>query len=331
MDPFENIGIQIANQWKSDDSTDEFVRVSSDILSRSSFDDFDIRSVLEWAGSKDLLPRQHNFQSPFGEPALTVYSGEGFYLELLFWFTSCTAIHGHGFAGAFRVLHGHSLQTEYVFQLGSAVCEGVESGDLILNGLRLIGPGDISSISPGDEFTHCVAHLGCPSITLVARTIYTRGVKQYSYSRSGLAWLPFHRKEDIGQRLALINTLKRIESIRYREAILELVRGGDPHRCLMVLLSLSHQGADSEWLDDVAKVGCTDSQHREQLMNAVLEVARKNRIWKAIDDFPESQRLRIALGELFGSEAKSLHEIEKYYPSNPAEETLHEWEGEISL
>lgn len=327
---FRDLGDRIGAEWNCDASAEEFAEIAFRFLSTNSPPErVDTHEILEWALRQPELPSQDNFYTDFGEPPLVVFHGEGFYLEALFWFTSRTAIHGHGFAGAFRVLAGHSIQTEYQFTPQATIGEGVESGELALKNLRLIGPGDVAMIKPGEQFIHCVAHLGRPSITLVARTTKSGGVKQFSYSRSGLAWLPFRRKEDIGRRIALARVFKRRgEFEAFENALIGQVRAGDPHRCFMTMLALVHAGEEEALVERIAEAGCPEPQ---QLLEGAGEIRRQKRIWGAIGDFQEDKRLSIALGELFGSEAAALEEIGRFFPERPAEETLKSWKSEITL
>ena len=76
-----------------------------------------LSDAVRWALLEDPLPRQHDMAGAFGQPPLTVYHwGRDFRIELLFWVTGVPVIHQHAFSGAFHVLHGSSLHTEWAFE-----------------------------------------------------------------------------------------------------------------------------------------------------------------------------------------------------------------------
>jgi hypothetical protein len=53
-----------------------------------------------------VLPEQRRSDRAFGQPALTLYHGERFFIEALSSHSGTSAIHQHSFSGAFRVLTG---------------------------------------------------------------------------------------------------------------------------------------------------------------------------------------------------------------------------------
>src|SRR4051812_12794169 len=71
---------------------------------------FDAATLVRWLRQAPEVPRQH-MASSFGEPPVTLFAGRRFFLEVLFWVDGTTAIHQHGFSGAFQVLAGGSLHT----------------------------------------------------------------------------------------------------------------------------------------------------------------------------------------------------------------------------
>ena len=65
-----------------------------------------------------LLSDEQPYQSAsgFGQPELIVYDCPKFYIQLLFWLDGTTDIHQHEFSGAFHVMAGSSIHSEYVFE-----------------------------------------------------------------------------------------------------------------------------------------------------------------------------------------------------------------------
>ena len=117
---FEKIGSELVRRWEPE----TFHEAAHDVLAEyEPPEDFSFASLTQWAVNREELPNQVNFHSGFGAPPLVVYADEEnrFYAEILVWFPSRTAIHGHGFSGAFRVLEGYSIQGRYFYD-GVDIC-----------------------------------------------------------------------------------------------------------------------------------------------------------------------------------------------------------------
>lgn len=331
MDYFQKLGESVGTSWKLGDSLDEFTEAATLALNEVPPDRvIDTQFMLDWANEQRKLPKQVNFQTGFGEPPLVVFLGDGFYIEVLYWFTSRTGIHGHAFAGAFRVLAGHSLQTVYSFAPNERICEGLQQGSLELKNAQWLGPGDVAPINAADRFIHCVAHLGRPSITLVIRTETDANVRQYSYSRSGLAWRSNLRKQEHSRRMALIRARQRERDDNCVDDLQAMVRSGDPYRCLMTLFDLDRSRVDDEMLQRVALAGCPKAEHRDHLLNAVQELKKGRKIWRAIKDFPPNHQLAIAVNELLPPTSSVHQTLEKYFPGT-VNEILENWSQQVRL
>jgi hypothetical protein len=60
------------------------------------------------------IPQQTGLR--FSDLPVTVFRQREFYIEILIWTKSTTAVHQHGFSGAFKVLQGSSIHTTFEFQ-----------------------------------------------------------------------------------------------------------------------------------------------------------------------------------------------------------------------
>ena len=93
--------------------------------------------VIDWVAQATVLPTQTDLEAAFGEPPVVVSSDSRFHIGVLFWATGTTALHQHSFSGAFTVLSGSSVQSQYRFIVPSAStstcclaicsCSGAES------------------------------------------------------------------------------------------------------------------------------------------------------------------------------------------------------------
>jgi hypothetical protein len=126
-------------------------------------------SVVRWLIEEFQVPEQH-LDASFGQPPVMVYRGSRFYIEVLFWLDGATAIHQHGFSGAFQVLDGSSIHAQYRFTVQRPVNSSVAVGKLGRTRLELLRKGDIRQIVAGERMIHSTFHLDRPTLTLVVRT-----------------------------------------------------------------------------------------------------------------------------------------------------------------
>lgn len=149
--------------------------------------------IIDWLENvgENALPRQYDLSNSFGEPAITLWRGERFYVEALFWTTGTTSIHQHGFLGAFQVLAGSSLHTEFDFEPHEAIGTFVKKGALVARTVRVLQRGAVHPIHAGDKLIHSLFHLDVPSVTIVVRTPSAQaGMPQFNYHRPGIAISP---------------------------------------------------------------------------------------------------------------------------------------------
>lgn len=154
-----------------------------------------------------------NQQQNFGQPPVTVYRAPRFYIELLFWQESTTAIHQHGFCGAFTLLQGSSVHSTYTFATHQRINDHLSLGQLSARNSELLAPGDIRPIHPGQQFIHALFHLDHPSVTIVVRT-YTMNQgqgPQFTYLKPGVAVDPFLKRATTRKQLEILALLLQLE------------------------------------------------------------------------------------------------------------------------
>src|SRR4030095_11070923 len=98
-----------------------------------------------------------------GDPPITLFSGPRFYIDIYFWLDGMTSIHQHSFAGAFHVILGSSLHSQYGFELKQTINAHLASGEITLQGVQLLEKGETRMILPGQQFIHSLFHLDRPT------------------------------------------------------------------------------------------------------------------------------------------------------------------------
>jgi hypothetical protein len=238
MEFFEDLGTRVSARWERFGfDRDAFPAVAEDELHRRPpHVELLHADLLRWLAATPALPYQQHFESSFGQPALTVFWHPRFYVTALFWATSTTAIHEHGFGGAFTVLEGASLQSTYRFEAAESLGERVLLGDLCLIGSTVLERGAVQRVEAGERFIHSAFHIGFPSVTILVRTHGGRVTRpQYQYLPPYLAIDAQHEDQLSTRRLQSLAFLDTIDSPDYLACACDTIRHGDPTTCCLVL------------------------------------------------------------------------------------------------
>jgi hypothetical protein len=207
---FADLGGRVESRWRKAGFDDRaFADIAGEELSRtpahSAVGDDDI---LEWCNRPGFdLPAQSDIAAEFGNPPVTVYRGHAMYIDVNFWLDGTTSIHEHTFDGAFQVLGGSSVHTEYDFVEQGRHNAQAYVGQLTARGTEVLGIGETRCIAAGAGFIHALFHLEAPSSTVVVRTQNNRlaGV-QRDFFMPGLAFDGFN-VDPTAQRCCQVATL----------------------------------------------------------------------------------------------------------------------------
>ncbi len=197
---------------------------------RSSFPEIATTSLSEWVVGREFpldriidytltaasLPRQHLLHSNFGNPPLTLYWSEDFFIDLLFWVDPRSDIHDHTFGGAFCVLRGRVLHDVVDFDCAESVPGKLKFGALRRRRIELLVPGDVRMIPYGSGLTHGTWHLSEPTLTLVIRTRHDP-YDQHRYFKTMAVVQEAQNRETllnplVVKRLAILRSLQKIDS-----------------------------------------------------------------------------------------------------------------------
>ncbi len=212
MQVFTRLGEKIEAAWRAADFSEEkFPALAAGFLRDEGMPSkVTAWEVLEWCLTQTELPRQKDPRGNFGDPPVTLYTSPKFHIDVYFWFEGTTAIHQHGFCGAFQVLHGSSIHSWYEFERREAINFFTEIGEIKLKVCELLETGAVQEIWPGRKYIHGLFHLDSPSATICVRTDKSPlEAPQFTYHKPSLAIDPFFEEETIMKKQQVVSALLR--------------------------------------------------------------------------------------------------------------------------
>jgi hypothetical protein len=240
--PFDALAARVAAAWsRAHHEPHALAPIAAEALASldasipTSFD-----ALADWLFDAPALPPQRSLDQAFGQPPVTVYLDERFFIELLFWHTGTTGIHQHAFAGAFRVLAGSSLHAIYDFAPTLVVDPRLALGDLTLRTTEVLETGAVRAIHPGRALIHSAFHLDNPSVTLVVRS-HADGSPELEYKPPGLALDPAARDARTTKLLQLMGLLVHQPREAYRRRVATALAGCDAYTGVLLLLRARRQ------------------------------------------------------------------------------------------
>src|SRR5262245_65760463 len=106
MKLFADLGRRLDAQWS--DSREDLgswpARAALALDEARPCDHVTMAEIAAWAIGTDQLPVQLDPAGRFGQPPITLYRGDHFVIDVLFWIEASLAIHQHAFYGAFHML-----------------------------------------------------------------------------------------------------------------------------------------------------------------------------------------------------------------------------------
>ncbi|MEP7075345.1 MAG: hypothetical protein ABI878_06005 [Acidobacteriota bacterium] len=245
MERFNELGRGIEDLWRDLDYNEEvFPAIAAEALKKAELPSkISAWEIVEWTLGQSELPKQKDPRANFAEPPITLFNGPRFYIDAYFWLEGTTAIHQHGFCGAFQVLLGSSIHSWYEFEKREAINSFVEIGDMSLKVCQLLSVGDVQEIFPGRQYIHSLFHLDQPSVTIVIRTDKSAlFLPQFSYHKPSLAVDPFYEHETTTRKLQVIAALFRSEHPETDRMIADVLKRSDLHTSYLIL------NAARDWL-----------------------------------------------------------------------------------
>jgi len=212
MELFQKLGAQVELLWREKNYDETlFPEIAAQSLKDARLPEkVSAWEVIDWTLRETFLPEQRDLAGKFGDPPITLYNSPRFHIDVYFWLEGTTAIHQHGFCGAFQVLHGSSLHSWYDFKVREKINIFTEIGDINLKSCRLLEIGDVQEIWAGRQYIHGLFHLDQPSATIVVRTHRSPlAMPQYNYEKPFLAIDPFFEEPSTIKKLQALTALIR--------------------------------------------------------------------------------------------------------------------------
>ena len=333
MESFQRVGDEILRRFRAvelDESA--FPDLVVPVLEEARlFESTTLESLVDGVLEAEKLPPA-SVSKVFSDAGICVYHDTSFAMEVLTWLDASTMIHAHKFCGAFQVLVGGSLHTQYSFAEERRVSEQLSFGRLERSRVEHLVPGSIARIRAGSAFIHRLFHLERPSLSLVVRTFVQGAVPQYAYLEPGIRYDPFRRPPELDQRIKLLRVLERLDHPGFVERLKRRILGSDLYSSFYYAIEFVHALRAKGLLDEV--LPAIRERFREQA--PILEAAADQR-WRyeriigmrgTVTDPEHRFFLALLLNASDRSELFDL--IRTRYRTDAPEETAVRWIEELS-
>ena len=266
---FEKLGRTVLERWRKQnfslEAFPELARIAIDEAPPSK--NVGLEEMIHEFLVNDEQPFQS--QSGFGQPELVAFNDPRFYIQILFWMEGTTEIHQHEFSGAFHVMQGSSVHSEFDFVGARSVTPHLRIGDLRMKQIELLESGRTVPITSGQECIHSLFHLDTPSVTVVVRTHHDPGTgPQYNYLPPHIAIDPIHTDALTMRRKQLLDVLETLDHPSYATRVREMVGSLDFERGFNTLL---HAMDRLQVLDEWEPVLATFQKRHGELAKGVPE------------------------------------------------------------
>lgn len=272
MELFKKLGAEIETLWRDKNYNEEiFADIAAQGLKQANLPEkVSAWDVIEWTLGETNLPSQKDLPASFGDPPITVYNSPRFHIDVYFWFEGTTAIHQHGFCGAFQVLLGSSIHSWYEFERHESINTFTEIGTMNLKICEILNVGDVQKIWAGKQYIHALFHLEQPSATIVVRTHKSPlFLPQFSYHKPFLAVDPFFEEPNTIKKMQALNALIRAKHPETDKFIGEWLKTADFQTTFAILSNVRHLFSGNK-LEQMFNLD--DSQKR---FDALLEIVRE--------------------------------------------------------
>jgi hypothetical protein len=345
MQSFYHLGSLIEKRWKGENySEDVFPGIAVQSLHEA--DLVNIVSHLDIIHAFHVgtqFPEQK--EDRFSDFPVTVYRGPRFRIDVYFWLDGTTSIHQHAFSGAFQLLLGSSIHSNYSFEHERQINSRFSIGRINLRHIELLEQGDVRKILPGRELIHSLFHLDRPSVTVTIRTHQIpSALPQYHYLKPYIASDPFFQEPALIKKMQSAMLLLRLENSEADLRIIELLLESDLQMTFSILnnifrhVAAAANGADGRLLNQsvrletfLAKARCRHGEMIDLIIPVLEELLRESKItgWRKYIKNNEF-RFFLALTLNVPRRDKFLELVKQRFPESDPIDTICGWAAGIS-
>jgi hypothetical protein len=333
---FETLGDEIEAAWRAKDYDERsFPMIATDALNRRPpADHLDILAAPEWVLRTPTLPRQRvmNGEIEFGEPPIHVYDTPRFFIQVLYWLDGTTSIHQHGFSGAFHVLAGSSLHSQFTFETTRRVNAALRLGRIDLRSAEVLRPGATNPIVPGMSMIHSLFHLERPSATVVVRTPSDLETgPQYDYLRPGIAADPFAHPDLLRRRAQSLALYAKLGHPDFLPRLAETLSRADAFEVVYLMRATSQHLTLEQSKEALESARARHPMLVGLLIDAMANLTRQRMIigLRRKLRFP-NHRLFLALLMSFRSAEEVFSVLRAEYPYREPEDLVVDWLSDLS-
>lgn len=294
----DSLGAQIEERWRAAEYAPfAFPDLSERLLRDANLpEQISPDDITTWALRTPKLPQQADPLAKFGQPPVTLFRGARFYIDALYWLDGTTTIHQHAFSGAFQVLAGSSIETQFAFERERTFDGHFVLGTLKVASSGMFRQGEVRPIWAGSKLIHSLFHLERPSVSIVVRTVTDPDVgPQFNYSRAGIGSNPFFTEETIDRKLQLVSMLKAIQHPAFERLVGDLIADADLHTAYRIVKECGQHGAVDRLIDRVRDKEAAD------LFRVAIRDHRRERFLVGRRSAVTDPELRFFLGVLLNA------------------------------
>ena len=258
IDVVRPLGEEVEEAWaRADHAIDALAPIATGALERYALHErFDLEEFSDWLSQTGDLAEQLDPRSRFGDPAITLWRNSRFLIDIYFWIDPETALHDHGFAGAFTNLAGESLHCVYGLSAVEEPAPGVMLSSLELQTAERLDKGSIRPILGGRKFVHRVWHISRPTLTMCVRTAGEGprlGQYTYLYPRVGIEEKRQQEEEDqlFQKRLQFLSFLASTGDPRLEHYVESSIKQADARQAIKLVLAL-HDNSETSILEHLS-------------------------------------------------------------------------------
>mgnify|MGYP000672268539 CR=1 FL=1 len=333
MNPyFEKLGRTVLERWQQQNfSLEAFPELARTAMEEAPpSENVDLEEMVQEFLANDNQPVQG--QSGFGQPELIAFTDPRFYIQILFWMEGTTDIHQHEFSGAFHVMQGSSVHSEFEFEGAQPVTPHIRTGDLSLKQIELLETGRTVPINSGRDCIHSLFHLDTPSVTVVVRTHHDPGTgPQFNYLPPHIGFDPVQGDALTLRRKQLLDVLETIDYEGYVGLVSNMIETLDFERGFHTLQhTMDRLQILEEWESVLAKFQKKHGDLAKGVPATLAEAHRRDVITQMRYHIGNPEHrffLALVMNITDGKGIQSL--VSKRYPEQSPIETVLGWLDEL--